>query len=146
MVKLDTNGCYPDALSNILQLGLVDYVAMDIKNCPQKYAQTIGIQDFSIASIEKSIRLLLEHTVEFEFRTTIVRELHTADDLRAIGAWIEELGRDLPVKPIFSYYLQQFVDSGNLIGNNCHALKPLELQGLADVARSFFDAVFVRGV
>ena len=87
-IKLDTNGCYPDALQAILDRKLVDYVAMDIKNRPEKYAQTVGIQGFSIENIEKSLALLRSSGIPYELRTTVVRQFHTPEDLEAIGLWL----------------------------------------------------------
>jgi len=136
-VKLDTNGCYPDALAAILEQGLVDYVAMDIKNRPEKYAETVGVPRFDLAPIQESIALLRHSSVDFEFRTTVVKEFHTAEDIRAIGAWLKGSPR---------YYLQQFVDSGNLVGHGCSPLSPTELQTLANMAAPFFGVVEVRGI
>lgn len=137
LVKLDTNGCYPAALADILERGLVDYVAMDIKNSREKYAATVGVPGFDLAPIEESIRLLRAGGVDYEFRTTVVREFHTADDIRAIGRWVQGAPR---------YFLQNFVDSGNLVGHGCHGLSPLEMQALADAAAPFFGRVSLRGI
>ena len=87
-VKLDTNGCDPARLAEILDRGLVDYVAMDVKNAPARYAETVGVPDFDLAPVEESIRLLRKSTVDYEFRTTLVRELHRPEDLDAIAAWL----------------------------------------------------------
>ena len=136
-VKLDTNGCYPEALAGILAAGLADYVAMDIKNRREKYAETAGVADFDLSPVEESIRLLRRSNVDFEFRTTLVRELHTPEDLDAIGRWLEGAPK---------YFLQNFVDSGNLIGAGFHGFSAEELWALADRVRPFFGAVEVRGV
>ena len=136
-IKLDTNGCHPQALARILELKLADYVAMDIKNCREKYSETVGISDFDLTSIDESIRLLQSSGVDYEFRTTAVRELHSPEDIRAIGHWLKGAPR---------YFLQQFVDSGNLISPGLHALSPEEMQHLADCARPFFGEVSLRGI
>ena len=136
-VKLDTNGCVPEALADILEQGLVDYVAMDIKNCREKYAETVGVPGFDLTPIEQSVHLLRNSGVDFEFRTTIVKEFHTAQDLRSIGEWLEGAPR---------YFVQQFVDSGDLVGGGCTAVDPLELQAFAEIARPFFGLVEVRGI
>ena len=136
-VKLDTNGCYPEALAAILAEGLVDYVAMDIKNRPEKYPETVGIPDFDITPIQESIRLLQSSGVDYEFRTTVVRELHTVDDIRAICGWLKGSKR---------WYLQQFVDSGDLVGSGCHGRDPLELRAFARIAEPYFGSVEVRGI
>ena len=136
-VKLDTNGCYPEALAAILAEGLVDYVAMDIKNRPEKYPETVGIPGFDITPIQESIRLLQSSGVDYEFRTTVVRELHTVDDIRAICGWLKGSKR---------WYLQQFVDSGDLVGSGCHGREPLELRAFARIAEPYFGSVEVRGI
>jgi len=136
-VKLDTNGCHPGILADILEQGLVDYVAMDIKNCREKYPQTVGIPGFDISPVDESIHLLKSSGIEFEFRTTVVAGFHTAEDIQAIGVWCG----GAPY-----YFLQQFVDSGDLVGSGCQAVEPLELQRFAEIARPFFGAVNVRGI
>ena len=87
-VKLDTNGSFPEKLISIVEKGLVDYVAMDIKNSKEKYAETIGVDDFDITPIEKSVEFLLQNKVDFEFRTTVVKGLHNKESLKEIGEWI----------------------------------------------------------
>ncbi len=136
-VKLDTNGCYPAPLADILARGLADYVAMDIKNSREKYAGTVGVPGFDLTPVEESIQLLRDSGTDYEFRTTAVREFHTAEDIRAIGQWVQGAPR---------YFLQSFVDSGNLVGQGCHGLSPLEMQALAEAAEPFFGQVSLRGV
>ena len=136
-VKLDTNGCYPDRLKEILDRGLVDYVAMDIKNCREKYAETVGIPGFDTVPVEESVRLLQTGGVDFEFRTTVVKEFHTAQDFVSIGQWLAGSPR---------YFLQQFVDSGDLVGTGCTAVEPLQLKEFADLTRPFFGSVELRGI
>ena len=136
-VKLDTNGSFPDKLIKLVKKGLVDYVAMDIKNSREQYAKTVGLPDFDLAPIEKSIQLLKESGIDYEFRTTVVREFHTAGDIRSIGIWCQGAPR---------YFLQNFVDSGNLIGKDLHPVEPLELQAFAEAVRPYFKDVCLRGV
>ncbi len=136
-VKLDTNGCFPRRLDDILKAGLVDYVAMDIKNSPEQYAKTVGLPHVDMNAVEESIALLRRSGVDYEFRTTLVRELHTAKDLTAIGQWLAGSKR---------YFLQNFVDSGNLISEGFHGFTPQELQGFAALVWPFFDSVALRGI
>ena len=136
-VKLDTNGCFPDALAAILAEGLADYVAMDIKNRPEKYAETVGVPDFDIAPVQESIRLLQSSGTDYEFRTTVVREFHTAEDIRAIGEWLKGAKR---------LYLQQFADSGDLVGCGCHSRSEDELRAFARLADPYFGSVEIRGI
>lgn len=135
-VKLDTNGCFPKILANILDRGLVDYVAMDIKNSPEKYPETVGIPGFDTASVEESIRLLTDSKADHEFRTTLVREFHTAEDLTAIGRWLPRNAR---------YFLQAFVDSGNLIGQGYHGFAAQEMRDLAALVRPLLPRTELRG-
>lgn len=135
-VKLDTNGCCPHALASVLEQGLADYVAMDIKNAPEKYAETVGIPGFDLATVEESIRLLRESGVEYEFRTTVVREFHTAEDIAAIGRWLRGAPR---------YFVQNFEDSGDIIRAGLHGFSEEEMEVLAAAARPYFAYVGVRG-
>ena len=105
LLKLDTNGYNPDVLSEILSLGLADYVAMDIKNSEEKYSLTAGVS-VDADKIRRSIELIKASAPHYEFRTTVVYELHDEADIQAV---CELVGKESPL------YLQQFRDSGNLI-------------------------------
>ena len=91
-VKLDTNGTHPDRLRQIIDRGLVAYVAMDIKNSPERYAETAGLEKLDLEPVRESVSLLMEGRTDYEFRTTIVAELHDAESFRGIGAWIRGYG------------------------------------------------------
>lgn len=105
-VKLDTNGTFPDRLRSLVAQGLVDYVAMDVKNCRSRYADTVGIPGLDLAPIEESIGFLLCGSVSFEFRTTVMRELHSPNDLEELAQWLA---------PADAWYLQSFKDSDGVI-------------------------------
>ena len=136
LVKLDTSGCYPAVLKTILDRGLVDYVAMDIKNAPYKYAETVGIPGFDTGVIEESIHILKESGVDFELRTTVVKQFHTADDIAAIGQWVGGAKQ---------YYLQNFEDSGNLIGQGLTGFTEEEIRQLQEAVEPYFQNVGIRG-
>jgi anaerobic ribonucleoside-triphosphate reductase activating protein len=138
-VKLDTNGGYPQRLKDIVNKGLVDYVAMDVKNSPEKYAQTLGMnpEAFNLEPIKESMDFLKTCGIEHEFRTTVVRELHTAEDLKAIGEWLG---------PDETYYLQQFTDSGNVIQGGFTAYTKEEMEELRDAVAPLVPSVTLRGV
>lgn len=136
-VKLDTNGTFPDRLRKILDASLVDYVAMDIKNSPEKYAATVGIDSFDLAPIYESIGILKSSGIEYEFRTTVVKEFHEADDFRKIGKLISGAKH---------YYLQNFVDSGNLISGGLTGLDPSEMRKFAAEAAVFVPDTEIRGI
>ncbi|MGH0052960.1 MAG: anaerobic ribonucleoside-triphosphate reductase activating protein [Sphaerochaetaceae bacterium] len=138
LVKLDTNGSFPDRLRNILDHGLVDYVAMDIKNSKEQYGKTIGVPSVNLQGVEESVTLLRRGLVPYEFRTTLVRELHTEEDVKRIGVWLD--GSE-------NLFLQTFVDSGNLIGNT--PLTPFskqEMEHFAQLLRSYIRTVSIRGI
>ena len=135
-LKLDTNGTDPELLAELLDEGLLDYVAMDVKNTPEKYAQTVGVPKYDLTPIRQSVSLLLQGKIDYEFRTTVVRELHTPEDIAAIARWISGAPR---------YFLQPFVDSGCLIGQDLHAPDDKELQDMLSAAREFLPTTAIRG-
>ena len=137
-IKLDTNGCFPEKLREIVTAGLVDRVAMDIKNAPDRYGETVGLPGFSIASVTRSKDFLLEGRVEYEFRTTAVKGLHTEESIAEAARWIAGAKE---------YYLQQFRDSGNLLnGTGLCAFENEEMNALKEAAAAFVPAVQLRGV
>ena len=121
-VKLDTNGTNPELLLSLIEEGLIDYVAMDIKNAPDKYQITAGC-DVDMEKINRSVEILLSEKVDYEFRTTVVRELHTVEDFKAISEWIKGAKR---------YFLQTFKDSGDLIGSGFSAYSEEETKAILD--------------
>ena len=112
LVKLDTNGYRPSVLRSLVTDGLIDYVAMDIKNSKDSYKKTVGIENFDIVPICESVDFLLSGKVDYEFRTTVVRELHSEKDFVAIADWIGGAK---------NYFLQSFKDSGDIIGSGFSA-------------------------
>lgn len=138
-IKLDTNGYYPDRLQEIVESGLIDYVAMDVKNTPEKYAASVGMNtdSFDIGPIRRSMEYLKNGTVPFEFRTTVVREFHTAEDLEKIAEWIGSCDH---------YYLQKFEDSGNTIQSGFTAYEDEEMQEMLARVRKHIPAAELRGI
>ncbi len=136
-VKLDTNGSFPEKLIELAESKLIDYVAMDIKNCKEKYARTAGITDLQIRNIEKSVEFLLSGKIPYEFRTTVVSQFHTPQDIEEIAKWIK--GAD-------KYFLQNFVDSGDLIEEGLCAVSPETMQNMRAKAAKFIPNVEVRGI
>lgn len=135
LVKLDTNGAFPDRLAHLIDTGLVDYVAMDIKNSKEKYALTAGVP-VDLAAIEQSVELLKEGRVEYEFRTTVVKEFHTEQDIISMANWLSGTRY---------WYLQNFTDSGDLIQNGLHSHGEKWLQNAQSLARQTIEGVKVRG-
>jgi len=137
LVKLDTNGSFPDRLKALACEGLIDYVAMDVKNSMERYGETVDLQNFSTEAVEESIDFLLEGNVPYEFRTTVVAEFHTPQDIVAIAKRIQGAEK---------YFLQNFVDSGCLIGENLHSVGENVMKEMQNAALEHLSAVSLRGL
>ena len=136
-VKLDTNGTHPARLQGLIEDGLVDYVAMDVKNSPEKYARTAGVDALDLAPIRESVDLLKAGKVDYEFRTTAVDEFHEAADFEAIGQWIRGADR---------YFIQAFTDRETVPFGNLHAPSKDKLEQYAEIVRAYVPEVALRGV
>ncbi len=117
LVKLDTNGSRPAVLQALVEAGLVDYVAMDIKNSPARYGETAGVPKMDLSPVESSIRYLLSGRVDFEFRTTVAQELHTPGDFADIGAWLQRLD---PAHKAPAFFIQPYVDRDSVLVGGLH--------------------------
>jgi pyruvate formate lyase activating enzyme len=136
LVKLDTNGSFPEKLSALVKSGLVDYVAMDIKNSLPMYSKTAGV-DVDVENIKKSVSFLMDGNVDFEFRTTVVKELHSIESIEDIGKWIK--GNE-------KYYLQGFVPSENTIKQGFSPWSKDEMEALRNAVLPYVPNTFLRGV
>ena len=136
LVKLDTNGSFPEKLESLLDQRLVDYVAMDIKNAKDKYALTAGVKDFP-EKVEKSIDIIIAKAPDYEFRTTVVRELHTTQDIVNIAKRISGAKK---------YYLQSYVDSGDTIQTGFSAYSASEMLEILDSTREILPITALRGI
>lgn len=136
-VKLDTNGSNVRLLKKLTESGLVDYVAMDIKNAPDKYGMTVGIEEYDLSNIFQSVDHLMNGTVPYEFRTTVVRQFHTKDDFLAIGRWI---------KGAEHYYLQNFVDSGDLIRPGIQGFNRDIMEQALMIVQRYIPNAALRGI
>lgn len=136
-VKLDTNGYHPQLLRQILEEGLADYVAMDIKNSPEKYAVTAGIAQVDMSRIRESISLIMEKSPDYEFRTTVVEELHDEEDFPKMGELIRGAGK---------YYLQGFTDRDTVPFEGFHAPSPEKMKVFTDIMKPYVKEVSVRGM
>ena len=141
LVKLDTNGSRPEVLHRLVEKGLVDYVAMDIKNAPRRYSETAGAA-VELARVEESIAFLLQDMVEYEFRTTVVRQLHTKEDMAAMGAWLQRLS---PEKKAKRLVLQPFVDRDTVCFAGLDAPEKEALDAFCEVLSPYVERVTVRG-
>ena len=136
-VKLDTNGSFPDKLIHLVEEGLVDYVAMDIKNSPETYAFTAGTETLDIVSVKKSVAYLKEGHVPFEFRTTVVKHYHSIESFEEIGKWLTGTEK---------YFLQNFVDSGDLIGKNTRGCSEEEMKEFLATVKKYIPSAKLRGI
>lgn len=136
-IKLDTNGSNPTKLKELVELNLIDYVAMDVKNTPQKYAETTGIPNIDIQPILESIQYLKEGNIPYEFRTTIVKEYHTIDDIKEMAVLLS--GAE-------NWYLQNFKDGNSVIQKGLHSWDTETLNTYADIAKTNIPHVELRGI
>ncbi len=136
-IKLDTNGTHPQLLADVISEGLVDKVAMDIKNSPERYSQTVGIHNFDVELIRASLSFLMLSGIDYELRTTLVREFHDAEAMRGIAEFI---------RGAKAYYLQNFVDSEAVIFSGLHGFERSEIEAFAEIVRPAVGLVEIRGV
>ena len=134
-IKLDTNGSFPDKLEKIINDNLVDYVAMDIKNCKERYSETCGVS-VDISKIERSVDILMTSNIEYEFRTTIVSEFHDNESIEKLVKWI---------KGAKAYYLQNFVDNHHLIGN-ASGVSLEKMHEFLSIAKNYIANSNLRGI
>lgn len=136
-IKLDTNGYRPDVLKELCQAGLVDYVAMDIKGAPSQYASICGLSQMDFSRIEDSVDFLKGCGLAYEFRTTVVRQLHQKSDFEAIGVWLSGAK---------AYYLQGYQDSPQVISPGFTAYTLKELQEFQKLLQTYIPGTEIRGV
>ena len=137
LVKLDTNGYQPDVLRHLCRQQLLDYVAMDIKSGRSHYSEVSGVPGIHMDTVQQSISWLMEGHIPYEFRTTVVKGLHTAKDFQDIALWIGGCSR---------YFLQGFVDSGNVLTDGFSAFSRKELEVFLDIVKPLIPSAEIRGV
>lgn len=142
-IKLDTNGSFPEKLKLLAKQGLIDYVAMDVKNSKGKYTATVGVKEPNITPIDETVSFLLRGTVPYEFRTTVVKELHTQEDMEEISIWTA--GAE-------NFYLQMYEDRGRRIlseelqGRKLHGRTREEMECFANILSRTVKNVELRGI
>ena len=146
-VKLDTNGNHSSRMIGLLEAGLVDYIAMDIKNSKEHYPYTCGIKNFDLKEVERSVEYLLSHSYDYEFRTTVVQEYHSQNDFLSIGKWITGAK---------AYFLQPYKPSENVLGNLVYSGHPYkemltapsreELEIYCNIVSPYVNSVKIRGI
>ena len=141
-VKLDTNGYRPEIMEAVLDRGLVDYVAMDLKNSPEGYAETVGLAQVELAKIRQSIRLLMDSSVDFELRTTVVNPLHSGETVTSMANWLLETTNGKPIPRLF---VQPFVDRDTVPVGGLSAPTDAELEQFCRILGSCAERVELRG-
>lgn len=136
LIKLDTNGTNPNMLRQLMDENLVDHVAMDIKSSPARYAETCGGVDV-LRAVQESVKLLLEGRVEYEFRTTCCKPFQDEEAMEAVGKWLSGAKH---------YYLQNFVDSGDLIGTEVSGFTKEEMEALRQSVLPYIPNTRIRGI
>ena len=137
LVKLDSNGYRPEVLQSLCERGLVDYFAMDIKSSPENYARTAGVKELDMGLIRESVDFIRSCGLDYEFRTTVVRELHSSGDFLSIGEWR---------KGCKAYFLQSYVESEGVICKEFSSYSKEELEEFVMLLKPYIDNVSLRGV
>ena len=136
LIKLDTNGNNPEPLAAVVGEGLIDYVAMDIKNSPERYGETIGLPGYDISNVLASAEFLLNGSVEYEFRTTVVKQFHDRESFEKIGEWI---------KGAEKYYLQVFVDRETVPYSGLESYTKEEMEEFLNIVKKSVKHAEIRG-
>ena len=136
-IKLDTNGFYPERLKAVVDKGLVDYIATDIKSSPEGYAKAVGIDNIDLSPLNESIKLIMNSGIDYEFRTTAVKGLHIVSDFTKIGEWIQNARH---------YFIQQYIDSGDLIKGGFEAFDKQETEKILAAVRKYVANAEIRGL
>jgi len=136
MTKLDSNGLKPDVLKSLLDKNLLDYVAMDIKNSKAKYPLTTGVENVDLSKIEESVNILKSSSIEYEFRTTLIKEFHTFDDMKEIAEWVNGAKR---------YFMQHYKDNDGCISHGYTAIEKAEAEEFKKLFENKVQIIGMRG-
>ncbi len=140
-LKLDTNGTRPAVLRTLAEEGLIDYVAMDVKNAPDEYHVITGLPAINMTPLEESLRYLLSDHVDYEVRTTLVGQFHTEESVKKMGEWVTSL---LPGKKPKAWYLQNFVDRETVAFSGLSAPSADQTARFAQILSEYALLVSVR--
>lgn len=135
-VKVDTNGTNPSMIKTLTDNGLADYFAMDIKNDRENYAAIIGFDSFDTSKVEESVKLLMNGKVGYEFRTTLIKEYHAADNIKRIAEWIN--GAD-------KYFMQKFKNGENCLTTNLNAVETETAKSFVEIIKPYVGKAALRG-
>lgn len=137
LVKLDTNGYRPDVLEKLLENGMLDYVAMDIKSSRERYAKVAGLPGLDLNRIQRSVELLMGGNVDYEFRTTVAQGLHTREDIEAVGKWLQGCRR---------YFLQNYQESDQVMMPVFAGFSREQLENFRRLLLEYIPEVGIRGI
>lgn len=137
LVKLDSNGTNPAMLRSLIDEKLIDYVAMDIKQCQEKYNEIACMQNFDIQPIVESAAILMENRIDYEFRTTVMKECHNASDMESIGRWLQGAK---------AYYIQSYKESEHVINPIFSSHSKETLENFLEITKPYFESVALRGI
>ena len=135
-IKLDSNGSHPEVLKKVVSEKLVDYIAMDIKNSPEKYAMTVGTTNIDFNKINESIDFLVKGNLPFEFRTTTIKEYHNSHDFEEIGKWIQGAKK---------FFIQRYIDNENCIAHGLHMVDRETALSFKNIVSKYVSSVSLRG-
>ena len=136
LIKLDTNGTNPEVVKDLYESHLIDYVAMDIKNSFDKYPLTAGVKNVDIEKVKQTIDYLMHSGIDYEFRTTLIDEFHTYEDMNSMGKSLRGAKK---------IYLQKFVERDSCIQKGLHEVNKIKAEEFLDILRPFIDMVSLRG-
>lgn len=138
LVKLDTNGTQPSRLQLVCDTGLVDYVAMDVKNSIDKYSVTCGVDKIVVGKVIQSVNYLMsQNKFDYEFRTTVTKSFHTHEDIESLTQWI---------KGCSHYYIQKYISSDSVIDPTCLECDDETLKDFLEIAKRNIPNAELRGV
>ena len=135
-IKLDSNGTNPDKIKELIDKKLIDYIAMDIKNSEDRYAETVGVKNPLIDKIKQSISIIMNSGLDYEFRTTLVAEYHSKESIETMGELI---------KGAKKLYLQKFVDREGVIKKGLHPVEEVWASSFKDILSKYVSKVELRG-
>ena len=135
-VKLDTNGTNPTLVKSLFNDGLVDYFAMDIKNDRDNYAKIIGLDFYDTKKVEQTVDFFLSENVDYEFRTTLIKEFHGKSNILSIANWIKGANK---------YFLQKFKNSESCIESYLSPVEDKIALEFRDILLEYIPFVRLRG-
>lgn len=136
-IKLDTNGTHPALLKTLTEQNLIQMTAVDIKACPDNYPALCGLVHPELDAVKETVEFLKNGTLDYEFRTTVIRELHSEKDFIEIGQWLTGAK---------AYYLQAYRDSEEVLQPGFSSYTRKELEHFREILKRTIPLVELRGI